>query len=155
MSNRRLTSDERKALFGLYAVHESLKDFYTPLIPRMGKDPYALRVLKASIKHIDRALNVVLATMTDEEKWYVAKNSKDHVTVVKPRQVVPDQVSMYVKTDDLATIIRFARLNECSLCVKNRQQQCTCELRKAMGIMIDEPPSKFGCGFQGGSDILG
>ena len=148
-THRRMTSDERKALFGLYAMYESLMDFCEPLKDRMEEDQYAYRGLKSARKHIERALNTILSTLTDEEKWYVAKNSKDHETIVRPRKVVKDAVSMYVKTDDLSELIKIVRMYKCALCIERSQEERTCPLRKVMKNLIDEPLSKFGCGFKG------
>lgn len=147
---KRMNAEERESLFGLYAMHTSMKDFCKPLEHRMKSDRWALRGLRSASRQIERALNAVLGTLDDTEKQYVAKNSLGFRTKIVPVTIVKDPVWMYVKIDDLKQLISIAKKSECAMCMLDRQQQGSCQLRKTLGILVDEPKSIFGCGFKGG-----
>ena len=149
-AQRYMNEKERLAVFALYSAYNIVKNACEPLKGRMARDPYSMRGLKASVAHLERALNAILGTLDRHEMVYISRNSKDYETIVRPIQIVKDPTWMWVKTDDLKVLMDFAKKGECSICLKDRQQQATCPLREILGILDNEPEAKFDCGFKGG-----
>lgn len=148
MAKTRPTPAEQKALMQLFVLEDGLKEATEPLAGRIAADPFALRGLKAARTSINRAINAVTDGLDDKSLMYIAKNTKSHEVVIRPKSVVPETAWMYARTDDLRVILRAAQSAECAMCLKTPGEEKRCPLKKAMQEIVDEPEAAFGCGYR-------
>ena len=151
--NDRMRGDERLAYMELNVLYDTLKRSLGPLDKRLEGDKFALRRLRTAKTLIGKVLEKVKGTIDPVEYQYLAKNSKGHEYVIRPKRVVPDESWLYVKGSDVDVLGRAIVAIECSMCVKDPTEQGKCALRKAMQNMYSEPKSPFGCGYRGGNFI--
>lgn len=150
MGEHRMGSEERVAFMWLRTLTDSMDRYLPKIKSRLLENRYTIRNLKTARTHVRKALDILKKSMAPDELLYVEKNCADYETVIRPRTISPDALFMYIKIKDAEKIATVAVHSECELCVCDRQQQATCELRKSLKNLIDEPKSKFGCGFVGG-----
>lgn len=147
----KMRPNERLAFMGLDYCKTSLKGYIETLERRITiADRIAMRLARTAVTYLERAIVAVSQTVEHDELEYLVKNCRGYEIVIRERRVTKDPSWMYVKISDLEVVLKHAVHDDCATCLKTPGEMRSCELRRAMQFMTNEPLNDFGCGYVAG-----
>lgn len=114
-------------------LDKQLSDGQAILEERLRKVPNCWRNYRLAASSIEKVVDAVYSTLPDKTLLHMEGLARHGEVVIRKRPMVPlNDDAQFVLGEDLKVLINTSIAAECALCLRDKQEQKKCKLRRAL-----------------------